>query len=44
VLELLLAELPAQGHKWLDDDATQPHGELSQWAAQRSPCATRYKP
>ncbi|GAB1384392.1 hypothetical protein MASR1M50_27130 [Burkholderiales bacterium] len=36
VLELLLAELPAQGHKWLDDDATQPHGELSQWAAQRS--------
>ncbi|HNO43466.1 MAG TPA: 2Fe-2S iron-sulfur cluster-binding protein, partial [Ottowia sp.] len=35
VLELLLAELPAAGFKWLDDDATQPHGELSQWASQR---------
>jgi formate dehydrogenase major subunit len=33
VLELLLADLPAQGHKWLDDDAAQPHGELSEWAA-----------
>ena len=34
VLELLLADLPAEGYKWLDDDAAAPHGELSQWAAQ----------
>ncbi len=33
VLELLLAELPDEGFKWLDDDAARPHGELSQWAA-----------
>ena len=32
VLELLLADLPEQGHKWLDDRAEAPHGELSQWA------------
>ena len=32
VLELLLSDMPEQGHKWLDDDPTQPHGELSQWA------------
>jgi len=32
VLEMLLADLPEQGHKWLDDDANAPHGELSQWA------------
>nr|HPK33663.1 2Fe-2S iron-sulfur cluster-binding protein [Ottowia sp.] len=34
VLELLLADLPTEGYKWLDDDAAAPHGELSQWAAQ----------
>ena len=32
VLELLLADLPEAGHKWLDDRAQAPHGELSQWA------------
>jgi formate dehydrogenase major subunit len=32
VLELLLADLPEQGYKWLDDEPTEPHGELSQWA------------
>jgi formate dehydrogenase major subunit len=32
VLEMLLADLPEQGHKWLDDRAEAPHGELSQWA------------
>ncbi len=32
VIELLLADLPQAGHKWLGDDATQPHGELSEWA------------
>jgi len=32
VLEMLLADLPEQGHKWLDDRADAPHGELSQWA------------
>ncbi|WP_353237453.1 formate dehydrogenase subunit alpha [Limnohabitans sp.] len=32
VLEMLLADLPEQGHKWLDDRAQAPHGELSQWA------------
>jgi formate dehydrogenase major subunit len=32
VLELLLADLPEQGHKWLGDDPWRPHGELSDWA------------
>jgi formate dehydrogenase major subunit len=32
VLEMLLADLPEQGYKWLDDRAQAPHGELSQWA------------
>ncbi len=32
VLEMLLADLPEQGHKWLDDRAQAPHGELSHWA------------
>lgn len=32
VLELLLADLPEQGHAWLDGDAGRPHGELSDWA------------
>jgi formate dehydrogenase major subunit len=42
VLELLLADLPEQGHKWLDDDAAQPHGELSDWAARLGvTCARR---
>ncbi|WP_137895703.1 formate dehydrogenase subunit alpha [Ramlibacter sp. 2FC] len=35
VLEMLLADLPEQGHKWLADDPAQPHGELSQWAARQ---------
>ena len=32
VLELLLADLPEQGHKWQDNDPARPHGELSDWA------------
>jgi len=32
VLELLLADLPEAGYKWLADDPTRPHGELSAWA------------
>ena len=35
VLELLLADLPEQGHKWNGDNAGQPHGELSDWAARQ---------
>ena len=35
VLEMLLADLPEQGYKWLEDDDTAPHGELSQWAQSR---------
>lgn len=35
VLELLLADLSEQGHKWATDNPAQPHGELSQWAAQQ---------
>ncbi len=31
VLEMLLADMPDQGHKWLEDRAEAPHGELSQW-------------
>ena len=34
VLELLLADLPETGSKWVDGDASRPHGELSDWAAQ----------
>lgn len=33
VIELLLADVPDAGHKWLDDNPAEPHGELSQWAA-----------
>ncbi|MBL8352786.1 MAG: molybdopterin-dependent oxidoreductase, partial [Burkholderiaceae bacterium] len=33
VLELLLADLPAQGHKWVDGDASRAHGELSDWSS-----------
>ena len=32
VLEMLLADLPDAGHKWVDGDANLPHGELSAWA------------
>ncbi|HYF44084.1 MAG TPA: 2Fe-2S iron-sulfur cluster-binding protein, partial [Ramlibacter sp.] len=32
VVEMLLADLPEQGYKWLGDDASQPHGELTAWA------------
>jgi formate dehydrogenase major subunit len=32
VLELLLADLPERGYKWQGDDASLPHGELSDWA------------
>ncbi len=34
VLEMLLADLPEQGFKWVGGDATRPHGELSDWASQ----------
>ena len=33
VLEMLLSDMPDQGYKWVGDDAAQPHGELSEWAA-----------
>jgi formate dehydrogenase major subunit len=33
VLEMLLADLPEQGYKWVDDTGALPHGELSEWAA-----------
>ncbi len=33
VLELLLADLPEQGSRWVDGDSARPHGELSDWAA-----------
>ena len=32
VLEMLLSDMPEQGYKWNGDDASQPHGELSDWA------------
>ena len=34
VLEMLLADLPEQGFKWVDGNAARPHGELSEWADQ----------
>ncbi len=33
VLEMLLADMPEAGHKWVDDRGVLPHGELSEWAA-----------
>ncbi len=33
VLEMLLADMPDAGHKWNTEDESQPHGELSDWAA-----------
>jgi formate dehydrogenase major subunit len=33
VLELLLADRPEAGHKWVDGQGEQPHGELSHWAS-----------
>ena len=33
VLEMLLSDMPDQGYKWHEDDANQPHGELSEWAS-----------
>jgi len=33
VLEMLLSDMPAQGHKWIGDDATRQHGELSDWSS-----------
>jgi len=32
ILEMLLADLPETGHKWVSDDKNHPHGELSLWA------------
>jgi formate dehydrogenase major subunit len=32
VLEMLLADTPVTGHKWIAGDAQRPHGELSDWA------------
>lgn len=32
VLELLLSDMPDQGHQWVDAEGRQPHGELSDWA------------
>jgi formate dehydrogenase major subunit len=33
VVEMLLSDMPEQGYKWVGDDATRQHGELSEWAA-----------
>ena len=33
VLEMLLSDMPADGYKWVGDDPTRQHGELSEWAA-----------
>ena len=33
VLEMLLADLPDTGYKWVDEAGALPHGELSEWAA-----------
>jgi formate dehydrogenase major subunit len=34
VLEMLLADLPEHGYKWVDAEGKLPHGELSAWAQQ----------
>src|SRR5689334_7253802 len=33
VVEMLLSDMPDAGYKWIGDDATRQHGELSEWAA-----------
>ena len=33
VLEMLLSDMPEEGKKWIGDDPTRQHGELSDWAA-----------
>src|SRR3954447_3201629 len=33
VLEMLLSDMPARGYKWIGDDATRQHGELSDWSS-----------
>jgi len=33
VVEMLLSDMPDKGFKWIGDDATRQHGELSEWAA-----------
>jgi formate dehydrogenase major subunit len=32
VVEMLLSDMPDHGYKWIGDDASQQHGELSAWA------------
>jgi formate dehydrogenase major subunit len=32
VVEMLLSDMPDHGYKWVGDDASQQHGELSAWA------------
>jgi len=32
VLEMLLADMPDRGYKWVDEAGALPHGELSAWA------------
>ncbi len=41
VLEMLLADLPVTGHKWVDGQGALPHGELSEWAER---CGVRVRP
>jgi formate dehydrogenase major subunit len=33
VVEMLLSDMPEVGYKWVGNDATRQHGELSEWAA-----------
>jgi len=33
VLEMLLSDMPDTGYKWVDDDTSRQHGELSAWAS-----------
>lgn len=33
VLEMLLSDMPDTGYKWVGEDASQQHGELSAWAS-----------
>ncbi|MFO7326784.1 MAG: 2Fe-2S iron-sulfur cluster-binding protein, partial [Pseudomonadota bacterium] len=33
VVEMLLSDMPDEGYKWVGNDATRQHGELSAWAA-----------
>ena len=44
VLEMLLSDMPEQGHHWLERDESLQHGELSDWADRLCGVMSPYRP